>query len=72
MRVGFRINFKVSTIQLGQVIPVVALYPGREQDEEEPELLDHMLNLARILSAPFPFVRVDMYATETEIRIGMK
>lgn len=51
-------------------IPVVALYPGKEKDEPKPMLLDRMLELARELSAPFPFVRVDMYATATEIRIG--
>ena len=51
-------------------IPVVALYPGGDLDEEKPALFNHMLNLARQLSAPFPFVRVDMYATATEIRIG--
>ena len=51
-------------------IPVVALYPGKEQDDDKPVLLDRMLDLARQLSAPFPFVRVDMYATTTEIRIG--
>lgn len=51
-------------------IPVTALYPGREEDERKPALLDTMLDLARQLSAPFPFVRVDMYAVETEIRIG--
>ncbi|MDE0146827.1 MAG: ATP-grasp fold amidoligase family protein [Rhodospirillaceae bacterium] len=51
-------------------IPVVALYPGKDKDEPKPILLDRMLELARELSAPFPFVRVDMYATTTEIRIG--
>ena len=51
-------------------IPVVALYPGTDEDDDKPILLDRMLELARQLSAPFPFVRVDMYATATEIRIG--
>ena len=51
-------------------IPIVALYPGKEQDDDKPVLLDRMLDLARQLSASFPFVRVDMYATATEIRIG--
>lgn len=51
-------------------IPVVALYPGKGEDEPKPMLLDRMLELARKLSAPFPFVRVDMYATEAGVRIG--
>lgn len=51
-------------------IPVVALYPGKDKDEQKPLLLDRMLELARELAAPFPFVRVDMYTTATEIRIG--
>lgn len=51
-------------------IPVVALFPGKKEDEKRPVLLDRMLELACQLSAPFRFVRVDMYATSTEIRIG--
>ncbi len=51
-------------------IPVVALYPGTELDDDKPVILDRMLELARQVSNPFPFVRVDMYAAETEIRIG--
>ena len=51
-------------------IPVVALYPGRDKDEEKPILLERILDLARQLSSPFPFVRVDTFAARTEIRIG--
>ena len=45
-------------------------YPTGEQEDEEPALLEEMLAIARKLSAPFSFVRVDLYATATEIRIG--
>ncbi len=51
-------------------IPATLLYPGRDADDPRPALLDDMLRVARRLSAPFPFVRVDLYATEREIRVG--
>lgn len=51
-------------------IPATLLAPGREKDDPKPALLDDMLGMARRLSAPFPFVRVDLYATEREIRVG--
>ena len=51
-------------------IPATLLYPGRERDDPKPALLDDMLALAGRLSAPFPLVRVDLYATEREIRVG--
>ena len=46
------------------------VYPNREQDDPKPILLDKMLNAAGVLSAAFPFVRVDFYATETDVRVG--
>ena len=42
--------------------------PGPPDDR--PPLLDNMLGLAARLAAPFPFVRVDLYASATEIRVG--
>ena len=51
-------------------IPAAYVYPNRERDDPRPALLDEMLDAARKLSAAFPFVRVDFYATETEIRVG--
>lgn len=51
-------------------IPAAYVYPNRERDDPKPALLDEMLNAARKLSAAFPFVRVDFYATESEIRVG--
>ena len=54
-------------------IPVTLRYPGKEGKEEgdaKPGLLEDMLLAAKKLSAAFPFVRVDMYATECEFRIG--
>ncbi|MDE0057946.1 MAG: ATP-grasp fold amidoligase family protein [Defluviicoccus sp.] len=51
-------------------IPATLLYPGRDSDDPRPALLDDMLRAARRLSAPFPFVRVDLYATEREMRVG--
>ena len=46
------------------------VYPGRDQDDPKPVLLDEMLEAASVLSAAFPFVRVDFYATATEVRVG--
>ena len=51
-------------------IPATYVYPNREQDDPRPALLDEMIDAARKLSAAFPFVRVDFYATETKIRVG--
>ena len=51
-------------------ISMTIKYPAAKQEDAEPVLLEEMLGIARKLSAPFPFVRVDMYASETEIRIG--
>ena len=51
-------------------IPAIYEYPNREQDDPKPALLNEMLDAAGKLSAVFPFVRVDFYATETEIRVG--
>ena len=45
-------------------------YPAGKREDKRPELLDEMLSVARKLSAPFPFVRVDLYATSTGIRVG--
>ena len=33
-------------------------------------LLGDMLNIARKLSAPYRFVRVDMYTTQSNIKVG--
>ena len=46
------------------------LYPAKQEDDPKPALLDEMIQAAQMLSAPFPFVRVDMYATETKLKIG--
>ena len=44
--------------------------PDREEDDPKPVLLDDMLNIAKKLSAAFRFVRVDLYATTTKIKVG--
>ncbi len=51
-------------------IPVTRRYPNREQDDPKPVLLGEMLRVAGELSAPFRFVRVDLYATTAELKIG--
>ena len=51
-------------------IPASLHYPNQKEDHPKPAMLDEMLHAARKLSAPFDFVRVDLYATPTEIRVG--
>ena len=51
-------------------ISATYVYPNREQDDPRPTLLDVMLKAATVLSAAFPFVCVDFYATETDVRVG--
>ena len=51
-------------------LAVTYVHPDRTEDDPKPALLGEMLDVARELSAPFPFVRVDMYSTETEMRVG--
>lgn len=44
-------------------------YPAGLPDEP-PTLLAEMLDHAALLSAPFPFVRVDFYVSASEVRVG--
>ena len=43
-------------------VPFKAITPGPKQDEERPENLQELLDIATNLSGDFPFVRVDLYA----------
>ena len=45
-------------------------YPNEEEDGPKPALLEDMLHAAQELSAPFPFVRIDMYALKKKVKIG--
>ena len=45
-------------------------YPGRPSDDPRPESLSEMLQIASALSAPFDFIRVDLYAIGKELRVG--
>ena len=51
-------------------LPIVWAYPAGEHGDDKPPLLGTMLDIAARLSAPFPFVRVDFYASDAEIRVG--
>ncbi len=51
-------------------MPVSIRYPRGEQNHPKPPMLAKMLVLAARLSAPFDFIRVDLYATRTEVRVG--
>ena len=43
-------------------------YPRRRHPK--PPMLDEMLDLAARLSAPFDYIRVDLYAMKTDLRVG--
>ena len=43
---------------------------ARPKDDPKPQMLDDMLDIAAQVSRPFPFVRVDMYSTDTEVKVG--
>lgn len=46
------------------------VYPSSESSPSIPENSEEMIRLATILSAPFPFVRVDFYEIEGKIYFG--
>ena len=45
-------------------------YHRSDRDIEKPELFNQMMELARELSRPFPFVRVDFYSFDNQIILG--
>ena len=47
-----------------------ASYPIYPKPPERPKNLDRMIEIARVLSKPFPFVRVDLYNLDGEIYFG--
>ena len=51
-------------------LPASWHYPPGETDDPRPEPLEGMLEVASRLSAPFSFVRVDLYAIATEVKVG--
>ncbi len=51
-------------------LPWTIHLPARVEDDPRPERLDEMLEIARRLSAPFDFIRVDMYVTDKGIKVG--
>ncbi|MCY3947151.1 MAG: ATP-grasp fold amidoligase family protein [Anaerolineaceae bacterium] len=51
-------------------MPLTLMYPSREEDDPRPGQLERMLEIAARLSAPFPFIRVDLYASSKAIKVG--
>lgn len=51
-------------------LPWSLMYPAREEDDPPPAQLEHMLEIAARLSAPFNFMRVDMFANSSEVKVG--
>lgn len=50
--------------------PFLQLWENTKEEILPPENLDKMINLARILSEGFPFVRVDFYNVDGKIYFG--
>lgn len=53
-----------------RLMPVSMRVPRGSGEDARPPMLDRMLDLAARLSAPFDFIRVDLYATATDLRVG--
>lgn len=53
-----------------RVMPVSIRHPRGVGEDVKPPMLDQMIDLATQLSAPFDFIRVDLYATLTDLRVG--
>ena len=53
-----------------RVMPVSIRHPRGVEENAKPPMLNQMLDLAARLSAPFDFIRVDLYATPTDLRVG--
>ena len=51
-------------------LPIRMIYPPGSTDDPRPTLLEYMLDIASRLSRPFSFIRVDLYASATEVRVG--
>ena len=51
-------------------MPLTIIYPSRDEDDPLPKQLELMLDIAARLSAPFSFIRVDLYASSRAIKVG--
>ena len=51
-------------------LPFTIKYPARPQADPRPHDLSRMLEIASVLSSPFPSIRVDLYAHSGVIKIG--
>lgn len=45
-------------------------FDSRPENDPKPPQLEKMLEIATKLSHPFPFIRVDMYVSGTEVKVG--
>ena len=53
-----------------QRLPATWHYPAGTEDDSRPDALQEMLDVAGQLASRFSFVRVDLYAISTDIRVG--
>ena len=51
-------------------LEVSVKYPAAAHHHERPKSLDLMLDIARELSKPFSSIRVDMYASDSRVKVG--
>ena len=51
-------------------LQIIVEFPTGRRDDARPSLLRTMIDIAKTLSMPFSFLRVDMYANDAEVRVG--
>ena len=51
-------------------LPFIEKYPNANRVIERPKSFDEMVRICRILSEPFPFVRMDLYGIDERIYFG--
>ena len=51
-------------------LPVSVKYPAHTMDVPRPPQLEEMLDVAAQLSRPFSFIRVDIYADDSRVKVG--
>lgn len=53
-----------------ELLPILINYPAYSQPIEKPDKLPEMIEVAKILSSDFPFVRVDLYQITDRVLFG--
>ena len=51
-------------------MPITIEFPAGIENDPKPSKFEEMIEIATMLSRPFAFLRVDMYANDTEVKVG--